>query len=64
MTALDHASCWQSHLHNVHCIVHCVSLDSFQQDLHNILAPVVVVIVEHDLVDWGLLLAAFGTADQ
>jgi hypothetical protein len=54
--------CIRTHLHHVNRIINCQAFDCLQQNLHNILAPVVVVIVQHHLVDWGLLLAALGSA--
>jgi len=45
-------------LHDVHRIVHSHPRDHFHQDLDNILAPVVVVVVQDDTV-WGRHLALF-----
>jgi hypothetical protein len=53
-----------THLHTIHCVVHSEALDSLEQDLHHVLAPVVVVVVQHHLVNWGLLLAALSPAAQ
>ena len=49
-------------LHDVHRIVHSHPRDHFHQDLDDVLAPVVVVVVQDDAV-WGRHLALF-PADQ
>jgi hypothetical protein len=44
-----------THLHDIHSIVDGDAVNHFHKNLDHVLPPVVVVIVQHDLVDWGLL---------